>query len=255
MKHEERRELILAEVLANNGNVAQLAERFRASPATIRRDLERLEDAGRITRTHGGAVARPRAIELSLHERELSNPREKEAIGRLAAGLIEEGDVVILDAGTTPGHVALALRERHGITAVTNGISALMALRDAQGIDVIVLGGALRHHSQAIVGSSAEDTVRRIRADMVFLGADGLVAGEGLNSPTEAMAHWKSVILDQARDVFVVADHSKLGAHRFAYLTPIKRDYSVITDWGATPSQLQEFAKLGISLLRADAPR
>ena len=130
-----------------------------------------------------------------------------------------------------------------------------MALRDAQGIEVIVLGGALRHHSQAVVGSVAEDTVRRIRADMVFVGADGLVAGEGVNSPTEAMAHWKSVILDQAGEVFVVADHSKLGAHRFAYLTPINRDYSVITDWAATPSQLQEFVKLGISVLRADAPR
>jgi DeoR family fructose operon transcriptional repressor len=255
MKSEERRELILAEVAANNGLVTQLAERFSTSSATIRRDLERLEDEGRITRTYGGAVARPRAIEMSLHDRELSNPREKEAIGRLAASLIEPGDVVILDSGTTPGSIALALRESHDITVVTNGISAITALRDAQGIEVIVLGGTLRHHSQAVIGSVAEETARRIRADKVFLGADGIVAGEGLNSPTQAMSHWKSVILDQARAAFVVVDHSKLGAQPFAYLTPINREYTVITDWGATDNQLQDFVRLGIPVINADSPR
>jgi DeoR/GlpR family transcriptional regulator of sugar metabolism len=254
MRGDERRELIVAEVLANNGHVSELAERFKTSPATIRRDLERLKDEGRVTRTYGGAVARPRAIELSLQEKELSYPREKEAIGRLAAGLVEDGDVVILDAGTTPGHIALELRERQGITVVTNGMSALAALRDADGIEVIVLGGTLRHHSQAVIGSLAEDTVRRIRADKVFLGADGVVVGEGLNSPTEAQAHWKSVILGQAEQVFVVVDHSKLGVRRFAYITPVDRDYTLITDWAASPSQLQSFVEQGIPVLRADAP-
>jgi DeoR/GlpR family transcriptional regulator of sugar metabolism len=253
MKGDARRELILAEVLANNGHVAELAERCRTSPATIRRDLERLKEEGRITRTYGGAVARSRPIELSLQEKELSHPREKEAIGRLAAGLIEDGDVVILDAGTTPGHIALELRDRRGITVVTGGMSALAALRDADGIEVIVLGGTLRHHSQAVVGSIAEETVRRIRADKVFLGTDGVVAGEGLNSSTEAQAHWKSVILEQANEVYLAADHSKLGVRRFAYLTPIDRDYTVITDWAVTPNQLQAFEKQGISVMRADA--
>jgi DeoR family fructose operon transcriptional repressor len=254
MKGDDRRELILAEVLANNGHVTELVERFRTSPATIRRDLERLKDEGRVTRTYGGAVARSRPIELSLQEKELSHPREKEAIARLAAGLIEEGDVVILDAGTTPGHIARELRNRSGITVITNGMSALAALRDAEGIEVILLGGTLRHRSQAVIGSIAEETVRRIRADKVFLGADGVVAGEGLNSSTEAQAHWKSVILDQASEVYLAADHSKLGVRGFAYLTPVDRDYTVITDWAATPNQVQAFVKRGISVLLADGP-
>lgn len=254
MKGGERRELILAEVLANNGHVVELAEHFNASHATIRRDLERLEDEGRVTRTHGGAVARPRPIELSLQEKELSHPREKEAIARVAASVVEEGDVVILDAGTTPGHIAMELRERQGITVITNGMSALAALRDADGVEVIVLGGTLRHRSQAVIGSIAEDTVRRIRADKVFLGADGVVVGEGLNSPTEAQAHWKSVILGQADQVFVAVDHSKLGVRRFAYITPMDRDYTLITDWVAEPGQLQGFVMQGIPVLRADAP-
>jgi DeoR/GlpR family transcriptional regulator of sugar metabolism len=119
---------------------------------------------------------------------------------------------------------------------------------------VIVLGGTLRHRSQAVIGSIAEETVRRIRADKVFLGADGVIAGEGLNSPTEAEAHWKSVIAEQAHEVFVVVDHSKLGARRFAYITPIAREYTIITDWVASTALIQDFVDLGTRVIRADAP-
>lgn len=252
MIRDGRRELILAEVLAGNGHVAELAERLDASPATIRRDLQRLKEEGRIIRTYGGAVVGPRPLEFTLHEKELSYPRHKEAIAARAAEFVHEGDVVILDAGTTSGRVAWLLRERRGVTVVTNGISALMALREADGVEVIVLGGNLRHRNQAIIGSIAEDTLRRIRADKVFLGADGVVAGEGLNSPTDVQAHLKSVMLHQAREAYVLADHSKLGTHRFAYLTPLDRECTVITDSSATPSQLQDFDRLQVPVLVAE---
>jgi DeoR family fructose operon transcriptional repressor len=252
MRADERRERILAQVLAGNGHVAELAERLDASHATIRRDLQRLEEEGRITRTYGGAVASPRPIELTLHEKELSHPRHKDAIARMAAALVQEGDVVVLDAGTTTGRLAWHLRERAGITVVTNGVSALMALRDADQVEVIVLGGTLRHRNQAIIGSTAEDTLRRIRADKVFLGADGVVAGEGLNTPTDVQAHLKGVMLHQAREAYLLVDHSKLGARRFAYLTPLDSDCTIITDTGASPSQLQEFERRRIPVLLAE---
>ena len=144
------------------------------------------------------------------------------------------------------GLIMLAIAGLTGALAILLTAVALVVM--------IVLGGTLRHRSQAVIGSLAEDTVRRIRADKVFLGADGVVVGEGLNSPTEAQAHWKSVIIGQADQVYVAVDHSKLGVRRFAYLTPIDRDYTLITDWAATPSQLQGFVKQGIPVLRSDAP-
>lgn len=254
MRGDERRELILAEVLAGNGHVAELAERLDSSPATIRRDLQRLKEAGRITRTYGGAVVGPRPLELSLHEKELSYPRHKDAIAIRAAQEVREGEVVILDAGTTTGRLAWHLRQRAGITVVTNGISALMALREADEVEVVVLGGTLRHRNQAIIGSLAEDALRRIKADKVFLGGDGVVAGEGLNSPTEIQAHLKSLMLHQAAQAYVLADHSKLGAHRFAYLTPLDRECTLITDWSASPGQLDGFARMRIPVLVAGVP-
>jgi DeoR family transcriptional regulator, fructose operon transcriptional repressor len=95
-------------------------------------------------RTYGGAVANPRPIELSLREKELSYQRHKDPTATLARGLVKDGEVIIIDSATTTGRLAWHLRGRQNITVVTNGISALFALRDAEGVEVIVLGGKLR---------------------------------------------------------------------------------------------------------------
>lgn len=251
----ERRELILAEVLSGNGQVSELAERFNVSPATIRRDLHRMMADGRVTRTYGGAVARPRAIELSLHEKELSYRRQKDAIARLAAELVADGETLILDAGTTTGRLAWYLRQRKGLTVVTNGISALLSLRDADDVKVILLGGELRHVNQAVIGSIAEDIIRSLHADRAFLGADGVVANEGINSPTMTQAYLKGLMLRQAREGYVLADHSKLGTARFPYVTPFSKPVTLITDSQADPERVAAFENAGVRVLIAEVGR
>ena len=248
----ERRELILAEVRAGNGHVEALAERLDVSVATIRRDLRRLVEEGRITRTYGGAVASPRALELTLEEKELSYRRQKDAIARLAAGQVTEGEVIILDAGTTTGRLAWHLRERRNLTVVTNGLSVLLALRDADGVEVVVLGGQLRHVNQALIGGLAEANLRQVMADRVFLGADGLAPDRGLNCPTLAQATLKGLMLHRAREAYVVADHSKLVSWRFPYVTPLDRPWTLITDDQVAEDLVQPYRRRGTEVMLAE---
>ncbi|HKS48826.1 MAG TPA: hypothetical protein VJT49_27700 [Amycolatopsis sp.] len=166
--------------------------------------------------TYGGAYHPGSIVEHTL--------AEKDAVA--AAGLGRDGDVVLLDAGTTVGRLAARLPNRSGLTAVTNGSSALLALADSPEAGVIVLGGRLRYPNEAIVGSTAGQQLRSITPDVVFLGADGLVAGRGRCAPTLEQAQLKHVMLYAARTAVVLAGHSKLGASPFPYWAPLDRPYT-----------------------------
>lgn len=241
MRPKQRRELILAEVLAGDGQVAELSQRFGVSESTIRRDLHSLTQEGHVARTYGGAILNPRAIESSLDEKQLRNFREKDAIAALAAELVQESDVVILDAGTTTGRLARYLRARNDLTVITNAVNVLNALSDADGPEVVVLGGGLRRINQALLGGLAESNLSRLRADRVFLGAEGISAHWGISCPTMAQSYLKELMLEQADDVYVLADHTKLGGTPFAYCAELDRPYTLITDSAASPEQLSEF--------------
>ena len=163
----QRRERILTEVLAGDGRVIDLSKRFGVSEATIRRDLHRLKQEGRVARTYGGAILNPHAVESSLDQKELHNFREKDAIARRATDFVGDGDVIILDAGTTTGRLAWYLRERSDLTVITNAVNILQTLCLAGGPEVVVLGGSLRRINQALLGALAEvkppPTARRHR--------------------------------------------------------------------------------------------
>jgi DeoR family fructose operon transcriptional repressor len=233
-----RREVVLGEVLAGRGTVAELSRRLGISPATVRRDLRFLVAQGSATRTYGGAAPCARPIELTLAQKEQAGRDRKDAIAAHAASLVSAGDVLILDAGTTTGRLALHLRERAGLTVLTNGVNTLLTLREREGIELIALGGRLRHTSQAFLGPLAENTLRHVVADKVFLGADGIVAGRGISCPTLEQASLKALMAAQAREVYVLADHAKLGAAPFPYFAPLATPVTLITDAEAAPGQL-----------------
>jgi DeoR/GlpR family transcriptional regulator of sugar metabolism len=241
LRPRQRRELILTEVLAGDGRVTDLSLRFGVSEATIRRDLHRLKLEGRVARTYGGAISNPHAVESSLDQKELHNFREKDAIARAALAYIGDGDVVILDAGTTTGRLAWYLRERSDLTVITNAVNVLLTLSLAGGPDVVLLGGGLRRINQALLGGLAESNLRRLRADRVFLGAEGFSAYWGISCPGMSQSHLKQLMIAQAGDAIVLADHSKLGRAPFAHCTELDRPYTLITDSGATAAQLGEF--------------
>lgn len=236
-----RRDEILREVLAGNGDIAELAARFGISVSTVRRDLQQLAGDGHVHRTYGGAVADGRTAELSLDEKESGNRAQKEAIALAAAGRVADGDVVLLDAGTTTGRLARVLRSRSGLTVITNSTIALRHLADAEGVELIVLGGRVRRPNGAILGPEGEETLRRLTPDVVFLGADGLHARDGISCPALEQAHSKELMAERGREVFVLADASKLGRSPFPYHARQTLPWTLVTDAGAPAAAVSEF--------------
>jgi DeoR/GlpR family transcriptional regulator of sugar metabolism len=237
----ERRERIHALVLAGETRVDELSLRLGVSASTVRRDLARLTGQGRIARTYGGALATPHEPEPSLRERARIAQDAKDAIARLAATLVGAGDTALLDAGTTTGRLAHHLRDREDIRVVTNGATAALELLRAEGVELVWVGGTFRRISESTVGPLAEQVVRRISADQAFLGADGLVAGRGICEADLSQTALKELMAARAREVYVLADASKLGHAPFDAWAPLDRPWTLITDAGATPDQLAAF--------------
>lgn len=223
MNAQERRAKLLSEVRNGVGHIQDLADQFRVSPSTIRRDLTMLARDGHVVRTYGGA------IERSVQEKDAHNSAEKEEIALEAASLVEDGEIVVLDAGTTTGRLAAHLAHRR-LTVVTNGLTAIRALAGSRTVELIILGGRLRHPNEAIVGTTVVEQLRHISADRVFLGTDGLSPERGLCAPSLEQAHLKHVMLHSAEHAYVLADRSKLGQEPFHYWTPLDRPHKVLTN-------------------------
>lgn len=244
MNAKERRREIASVLSERPVSVEELAGRFGVSLSTIRRDFEQLAQAGRILRTYGGARTAG-AGEKSLREREQIATRQKAAIGRLAATFVKPGSVNIFDAGTTAGAVASRIADRSGITVVTNGLTTTQLLEDSDGIELIVIGGTLRHVSSGMVGPLAEQVMSSITADAAFLGADGVTASRGVSEGTPEQASLKRIMVENARDIYVVADSTKLGVESSHWWTALDRPWHLVTDNEATDQQLEPFRALG----------
>lgn len=241
---KRRREQLMSRVHAGEGSIDELADYFSVSASTIRRDLTALERGGQVLRTYGGAAAPGHIREPSLRAKQSTHPDEKDAIGRYAATLVSAGDVVLLDAGTTVGRLAWHLRQREGVTVVTNGLSALIALVDAPGIDVIVLGGHLRRPNDAFLGVEVAEAIRHFRPDLVFLGTDGLDPTRGLNCPSFEQARLKELMAEAGRRGYVLADQSKLTSDPYPYWASQPRGTALVTD-RAAPRQRRAFEAEG----------
>ncbi|MGW5117069.1 DeoR/GlpR family DNA-binding transcription regulator [Streptomyces noursei] len=260
-----RRERMLELLGAGDGSVHDLAAAFGVSLSTVRRDLAALAGDGRITRTYGGAVDH-RAAERSWHDKARQHRTEKGAIARTAAALVRSGDVVLLDAGTTVARLAHELRARTDITVVTNGLSTLVELADAE-VEVVVLGGRLRRPNESLLGTRTDQALRGITPDLAFLGVDGLDPRRGVNCPDPEQAALKETMARCARAAWVLADGSKLaGGGGFPYWAAVPPGTGLISgaaepgcgardgdDEGAA-RHLAAFAAAGWSVLPCDRP-
>jgi DeoR/GlpR family transcriptional regulator of sugar metabolism len=240
-----RRDKLVTHLRSGGAGISDLAARFDVSASTIRRDLAALAHDGRVMRTYGGAVEPGHGREPTLHAKERTHWAEKDGIGNAAAAMVSTGDVLLLDAGTTVGRLAWHLRQRDGITVVTNGMSALMALADAPGIEVIMLGGRLRRPNEAFIGPEAERALHRFRPDLAFLGADGLEPSRGINCPSLEQAGLKELMASTARETWVLADHSKLAAEPFTYWAVMPPGTGIITGPGCPSGRLAAFGERG----------
>ncbi|HNW60534.1 MAG TPA: DeoR/GlpR family DNA-binding transcription regulator [bacterium] len=252
MLNEERRNAIL-DTLSQHHRilVSELASHYSTSPVTIRKDLEILERRGLLHRVHGGAIAaNPSVLDLALTEKERMHTREKERIARAATHMIEEGDVIILDSGTTTMAIARQLKSHKGITIITNAVNIASELVGSEN-EVILIGGTVREKSFSLVGPLSEVAIARLTADKLFLGVDGIDFDYGFTTPNLLEANINRMMLHVATRVIVTADSSKFGRKSLGVIAGLTEAHTIITDGGATAGDLQRLRALGIKVIIA----
>jgi DeoR/GlpR family transcriptional regulator of sugar metabolism len=235
---EIRRAEIVHLVRDPNISVHDIAKKFEVSVSTVRRDLAVLVEEGEVIRTYGGAMQMD-TLERSWHYKETAKVKEKEAIADAAAALVKPGDLVLLDAGTTVARVAQRLSNRTDISIVTNGLSSLFVLADAN-VPVHVLPGRLRRPNEAIIGSPTYEALSNLTPNIAFLGVDGVHPTKGLNCPDSEQATLKSAMAQHSLKAWVLADDSKLDAEPwFSYWFKIHSNTGLITN--APKSETNKF--------------
>lgn len=252
MRQADRLSAIL-ERLSNGGSVGvtELCAALGVSSATIRRDLELLEEQRLLARTHGGAVAQGVTYELPLRYKGARHAEEKRRIARSAADLVTDGMAVGLTGGTTTTEVARALVDRDRLTVVTNALNIASELAVRPNLKLVVTGGVARSESYELVGPLAEASLAGLNLDVVFLGVDGISPKVGLTTHHEIEAHTDRSLIDRAKRVVVVADSSKIGRIAFAQICPIERVQHLITDGDADPAVLSTIADAGVRVTTA----
>lgn len=213
MLTQERYQMILDLVEQRRAvTVAELAHALNASPATVRRDLNALDELGRLQKVHGGATARTGTAFSSAEEdvatKAALHVAEKEAVGRYAAGLIADDDFVYLDAGTTTGKVIDHVAPGCKATFVTNGVDHAIRLT-RRGLKTFILGGQFKSTTEAIVGAMALHSLRQYNFTKCFLGANGVDLAAGFTTPDSEEAMLKSEAMNRSYLSFVLCDHSK----------------------------------------------
>ena len=245
-RHERIRNLLRERGVVR---VDEICRELKISPATARRDLEQLESDGRIRRVHGGAVNVDSRLDEPLFDDKTSlNAREKYAIAQAAAAMVKPGDAIYLDGGSTVLELARLLRDRAQITIVTNSLRAAVEL-SGQGPRVILIGGELRRLSQTLVGPLTRGLLAGLHFDKAFLGTMGLTAAEGLSTTDSGEAFTKLEVMKRAREVVVLADHSKVGKVLFANAGRLQDVHTLITDSKADRTFIKAARKAGVHLI------
>ncbi len=247
---EERRMKILD--IINSGKavtVEELSRNMDVSESTVRRDLRYMEDKGLIHRTHGGAMnPLPADYEPTFTEKQEEMTEEKKAIGIRAASLIEDGDTVVIDSGTTTMEIIRNLNVNRAMI-ITNSPHAAIELQHRQGIEAVLAGGTLRYETLALVGPIADELFRRVKADKAFIGANG-ISLDGFMTPNMTEAATKRSMLRSAEKVYVVADSSKFNKSSLMRFADLDEVDGIITDHKLPEDIYNEFSQSGSEIIR-----
>lgn len=254
MLANQRREKIL-ELLKEDGSakVIKLAKIFKVSEVTIRQDLEKLEQDGFITREHGGAFLKN--VENSVKSFTILNQEnieQKQIIGKKAAELIESGETIILDSGSTTTEIAKNLIGRKGITIITNALNIALILGAVPGIEVIVTGGEFKPPTLSLTGQKAAIFFEDIHVDKLFLATAGISLKSGLTYPSISDIVVKKAMIDAADITYLVADSTKIGKNAFASLGALSLIDYIITDASIDQKRAQIFREHEIEIIIAE---
>jgi len=251
----ERQSEIMAHLGAHKSlQVQEAAIRFGVTEETIRRDLKTLERQGLLVRTHGGAMLPDdRLVETPLRIREGINMMGKSCIGATAAKLVKPGETVILDASTSALYVARHLKNRSGITVITNAERVIMELADSTDINLICTGGVLRHKSRSYTGRAAENALQSYYADHLFFSCKGFNPVTGLSDATEADNEMRKIMLSRARSCVFLCDHTKFDRVGFSTTATLRDIHRIITDMPLSPEWQKSVDDAGVEVIVASA--
>lgn len=247
---EERKNRILQLLHENNKLlVPDLCDAFHVSPATIRNDLRELESCGLLQRTHGGALSNPKTrFELNSYQKEVSLLAEKQAIARFAAGMVEDGDTIAIDTGTTTLEFARQLSGKRDITVVTNDIQIASQLEKSANASVILIGGILRRGFHCTVGPAAVRMLNEFSVDKAFMATNGISLEKGLTTPDMNQAEIKKAMIAIAGEVIVLCDSTKFGNKAFVQVAPVSAVGRIITDGKIDERDFRAFQLNGIPI-------
>lgn len=251
----QRRSLIRQLVREKSSiSVAELAKRCGASEVTIRRDLASLERDGIVTRIRGGAILAdfsPDYLVRRFNQQCASHYQEKQLIGAAAAKLLEPGETIIIDAGSTTLELCKNLKDLEGITVFTPSIRNAEELEHYTAINTILTGGTLRSRTSALVNPMLDKSLQSVMASKVFLGVTGVSAKYGWTTNDFAEADVKKILITHAQKVIVLADSSKLDYVSPAFIARLEHTHTLVTDYKADPAVLEALRETGLDIVVA----
>ena len=253
MTKEERHEMIM-EALIKHGSVqvSDLVSMLDVSAVTVRKDLTDLEKSDKLYRSHGKAVlVNPYINNRSVNEKERLSTDEKHAIGREAARLITRDDSIAIASGTTVHALARNIQSINKLTVVSASLAVSNILSQHENIDIIQLGGMLRHSSLSVVGEYAADILSQCSFSKLYLGVDGIDFEFGITTTDMREATLNQKMIAAAQKTIVLADSSKFGRRGFAKIADIDAVDIIITDAGISPKVVKRIEDLGIELIIA----
>lgn len=253
MTKEERHEMILGELIKHGTVlVSDLVEKLEVSAVTVRKDLTELEKSDRLYRSHGRAVlVNPYINNRSVSEKEKIAPDQKHAIGREAARLIARDDSIAIASGTTVHALARNIMPIHRLTVVSASLPVSNILSQHESIDIIQLGGMLRHSSLSVVGEYSARILDECSFSKLYLGVDGIDFDYGITTTDMREAALNQKMMAASQKTIVLADSSKFGRRGFAKIADMDAVDIIITDPGVSPKVIRQVEDLGIELIIA----
>ncbi len=252
MLGEERRQYII-NLVNKTGSISasEIAKALNLSETTIRRDLNKLARKGLIKRTHGGALnINSVGYELKFEIQKEKNIEEKKRIALAAASLIDDGDVILIEAGTTGYQTALNITTRKELTVVTNScdIAVLLGKTNPQ-FKIILSGGILNTDTHSLVGPIADSAFRTIFVDKAFIGISGISIDKGITAVDQLEAQTKKYIINSAKKIIALCDYSKIEHICMNFVAPIKVINTFITDDKADKDFLGKLKDAGMEII------
>jgi DeoR family fructose operon transcriptional repressor len=235
-------------------SVVELAERYDVTTETVRRDLSMLEDRHLIRRVHGGAVPADALtlIEAGLPDRDGSRIEQKQRIAAAAVDLLPRADsTVILDAGSTTVRLSRLLPPNLRMTVITHAVPIAAQLAGSPHIELHVLPGRVRRHTHAAVGTETIEALEQVRADLAFVGTNGITVEHGLSTPDRTVAAVKRAIIERARRTVVLADSSKIGEERTIKFADLSDVDALVTDKEIAASDRRVIERAGVEVITA----